>query len=263
MAVLAAAGMTSSDYTAIGTISLAVATFAAVSVSIRLASREENRAQEVQAHSVQIKVSKTTGGVEPGEVTITATIVNSGDFTITDVRAWLCSDWSDLVEMDNRDAREDLDDPSELMLDEAFVILKGESRVYQQSCQASQLIEPYVITWWVDRWGVKWENRYSRVGRLVRASRFLTGPIVATHPIVRPDGSKIWSSSEAPWILSKVNLRYHLLERRDYIQALRTRYGWKWPFAGFIHRKRMRAARSVAARKRGRDTPTPHDKDAP
>lgn len=63
------------------------------------------------------------------------------------------------------------------------------------------------------------------------------------------DGRQGWSASEAPWILSKVNLRYRLREQRIYIQALRTRYGWKWPFARFIYRKRIRAAQSVTAQK--------------
>jgi hypothetical protein len=246
------AGLTSADYTAIGTIGLAVATFVTVLITIRLAFREDNRAQEVQAHSVQIKASKSAEGMELGETTITTTIVNSGDFTITDVRAWLCTDWINLVEMRNRDAREGFGD---LLQDEAFVILKGESRVFRLSCQETNLSDPYVITWWVDRWGIRWENRLSRVYRLVRASRFLTRPIVARGPTVMPDGLVVWRRSELPDALGKVNLSYRLRERRAHIQALRARYGWKWPLSGFIYRKKTRAYRKqmraarLAARK--------------
>jgi hypothetical protein len=244
------AGLTSADYTAIGTIGLAAVTFVTVLISIRLASREDHRAREVQAHSVQIKVSKGTQGVEPDRVTITTTIVNSGDFTITGVQAWLCTDWTHLVEMHNHDASEDFSGSS-LMQDEAFVILKGESRVFQLSFQEAKLKDPYVITWWVDRWGARWENRLSRVYRLVGASRRLTRPIVARGPKVDVNGIEYWPYSEMPQNLGQLNVKYRLRERHAHIQALRARYGWKWPFAGFIYRRHMQATQSAAARSSG------------
>jgi hypothetical protein len=160
--------------TAFGTVGLALATFAAVLVSIRLARRQGSRDREVQAHSVEVSTYHFPDQQEADYRAFVTRVTNRSDFTITDVRSWLVTKEFFPCEMHNVSAAdveydEEGDPLSQLYeprLDETTVIHSHRDRWFELAWPIAYLDGPYVVVWWRDRWGSRWEYRAGRLGRV-------------------------------------------------------------------------------------------------